>query len=184
MARTSAAAVASRRTATRSAGVDFGIPERALRLLHEARWIAMGALGVFVLLILATYHKADPGWSHAVPTQAIANAGGRVGAWFADLLLYLFGLSAYLFVALLAVAVARGFRALRVAPGEGGAHRFHWERWLGFALLLLGAVASSRRGCIRCAPSCRWGRAASSARCSPIRCSSRSARWAARSRCW
>jgi len=140
MARKGAAAAVSRRTAARSAGGDFGIPERALRLLHEARWIAMGALGVFLLLILATYHKADPGWSHAVPTQSISNAGGRVGAWFADLLLYLFGLSAYLFVALLAVAVVRGFRALRVASEAGDTHRFPWERWLGFALLLLGSV--------------------------------------------
>ncbi len=140
MARTSATTASPRRAPGRAAGTDFGIPERALRLLHESRWIAMAALGVFLLLILATYDKADPGWSHAVPGNAVANAGGRVGAWFADLLLYLFGLSAYLFVALLAVAVLRGFRALRTVPQAGDAHRFPWERWLGFALLLIGTV--------------------------------------------
>ncbi len=140
MARTSATTVSSRRAPARVGGADFGISERALRLLHESRWIAMAALGVFLLLILATYDKADPGWSHAVPGNAVANAGGRVGAWFADLLLYLFGLSAYLFVALLGVAVLRGFRALRAAQQETDAHRFPWERWLGFALLLLGTV--------------------------------------------
>src|SRR5690606_18278252 len=142
MARMSAPAASSRRAAPRTpVGIDFGIPERALRLLHEARWIAMAALGVFLLLILATYDKADPAWSHAVPGSATANAGGRVGAWFADLLLYLFGFSAYLFVALLAVAVLRGFRALRTAPDANAANnRFAWERWLGFALLLFGSV--------------------------------------------
>jgi len=140
MARTSATTASPRRAPGRAAGTDFGIPERALRLLHESRWIAMAALGVFLLLILATYDKADPGWSHAVPGNAVTNAGGRVGAWFADLLLYLFGLSAYLFVALLAVAVLRGFRALRTAPQAGDAQRFPWERWLGFALLLIGTV--------------------------------------------
>ncbi len=140
MARTSATTASPRRAPGRSAGADFGIPERALRLLHESRWIAMAALGVFLLLILVTYDKADPGWSHAVPGNAVTNAGGRVGAWFADLLLYLFGLSAYLFVALLAVAVLRGFRALRRTPQPGDTHRFPWERWLGFALLLIGTV--------------------------------------------
>ena len=34
------------------------------------------------------------------------NAGGRVGAWIADLMLYLFGLSAYWWVALCGVAAA------------------------------------------------------------------------------
>ncbi|HQY28303.1 MAG TPA: DNA translocase FtsK 4TM domain-containing protein, partial [Burkholderiaceae bacterium] len=112
-----------------------------MRLLQEARWIALAALGAFLLLILLTYDKADPGWSHAIVSRTIANAGGRVGAWFADLLLYLFGLSAYLLVAVLGVSVARGLRTLRAsAPEPTASQRFAWERWLGFGLLLLGCV--------------------------------------------
>ena len=39
----------------------------------------------------------DPGWSHRGPLVAIHNYGGVVGAWFADVFLYLFGYFAYLF---------------------------------------------------------------------------------------
>jgi len=45
-------------------------------------------------------------------------------------------------VALLAGAVLRGLRALRASPPDSAlaTQRFAWERWLGFALLLLGCV--------------------------------------------
>jgi S-DNA-T family DNA segregation ATPase FtsK/SpoIIIE len=61
------------------------------------------------------------------------NAGGPVGAWLADVLLYLFGISAYWLVALGAVAVGWGHRRLdarSVGIGLGG-----------FALLLLASAS-------------------------------------------
>ncbi len=133
----------------------FVLPERALRLVQEARWLALAVLALFLLLILATYHPADPGWSHAAPDRIVQNAGGRVGAWFADLLLYLFGLSAYLLAGAMGVSVVRGMARLRAAAREAEApkkraqkpdeplpgSRFAWERWLGFAMLMVGCVA-------------------------------------------
>ncbi|MEK9720642.1 MAG: DNA translocase FtsK 4TM domain-containing protein, partial [Quisquiliibacterium sp.] len=145
MARLAGAASAS--AVRRGGAPGFGLPERALELIREALWILEFALGLFMLLILVTYERADPGWSHAVTMQSISNAGGRVGAWFADLSLYLFGLSSYLLVALCLVSVARGYRRLRPALALTGVddqpsedQRFAWERWLGFGLLLLGCV--------------------------------------------
>ena len=148
----------------------FVLPERALRLLHETRWLALAVLALFLLLILATYDPSDPGWSRAAPDSGVGNAGGWVGAWLADLLLYLFGLSAYLIAAAMFVTVFRGMRRLRAAAREAAAprpavrprrgaasepppvsnDRFAWERWLGFALLLAGCVAleSARLGSI------------------------------------
>ena len=144
MARAAAVAASSTRgTSGRnpSAAAGFGLPARALRLVQEAMWIGLAALAAFLLLILLSYDKADPGWSHAVVSRTIANAGGRVGAWFADLLLYLFGLSAYLLVALFGVSVLRGLRTLRAsAPEAVPPQRFAWERWVGFGLLMLGCV--------------------------------------------
>ena len=87
--------------ARRPPAAALALPERAVQLMHEARWMLSLALALFLLLILFTYDRADPGWSHAVAGRVVQNAGGRVGAWVADLLLYLFGLSAYLLVALL-----------------------------------------------------------------------------------
>ena len=73
----------SRPGARRAAQPSFVLPERVLQLLREARWILSLAMALFVLLVLVTYDRADPGWSHAVSGRTIHNAGGRVGAWIA-----------------------------------------------------------------------------------------------------
>jgi S-DNA-T family DNA segregation ATPase FtsK/SpoIIIE len=153
--------------ARRPPAAALALPERAVQLMHEARWMLSLALALFLLLILFTYDRADPGWSHAVAGRVVQNAGGRVGAWVADLLLYLFGLSAYLLVALLGLRVWRGYSSLRgagsgpravPAPASGRRSlrltpaaaqtapppppsRLAWESWLGFAMLLLGCAA-------------------------------------------
>ncbi|MDO4905873.1 MAG: DNA translocase FtsK 4TM domain-containing protein [Lautropia sp.] len=136
----------------------IGLSQRAIRLLREARWIGLCFLALFLLLILISYDSRDPGWSHAVMVKHIHNFGGKVGAWFADLMLYLFGLSAYLFSFFLILRVQVGYRRLHrenhpsaASPadtGNGGNAppvtlpvRFAWERWIGFILLLLGACA-------------------------------------------
>src|SRR3954463_715295 len=71
------------------------LPNRLVRLLSEARWLALGVLGGYFVLILATYTKTDPGWSHETLVPKVANVGGRAGAWLSDLLLYIFGISAW-----------------------------------------------------------------------------------------
>jgi len=88
------------------------LPAKLANLLREARWLALAGLAGYLLLIFLTFDRGDPGWSHSAVRTATHNAGGRAGAWLADLLLYLFGLSAYWWVALGLVGVARGYRAL------------------------------------------------------------------------
>jgi S-DNA-T family DNA segregation ATPase FtsK/SpoIIIE len=58
------------------------------------------------------FNKEDPGWSHAVVTQNLHNPSGRAGAWIADLLLYIFGFSAWWWIVLLVISVWWGFRKL------------------------------------------------------------------------
>jgi S-DNA-T family DNA segregation ATPase FtsK/SpoIIIE len=67
-------------------------------LLREARWILMAAVAAWLVLVLATWHKSDPGWSHSIYSGVTLNWGGTFGAYVADLLLYLFGASAWLWV--------------------------------------------------------------------------------------
>jgi S-DNA-T family DNA segregation ATPase FtsK/SpoIIIE len=122
------------------------ISDRALVLLREARWLLLCTLALFVALILLSYDRADPGWSHAVAGREVHNFGGRVGAWFADLMLYLFGLSAYLWAVFLLLRVVSGYRSLhrrRLADRREAMDEapFGWDRWLGFALLFAGCVA-------------------------------------------
>ncbi|MDZ7754442.1 MAG: DNA translocase FtsK 4TM domain-containing protein [Gammaproteobacteria bacterium] len=74
------------------------------RGLREGMLFLALALAVYLLLSLVTYDPADPGWSYSGEMGPIANRGGVVGAWVADITLYLFGYLAYLFP--LAVAFA------------------------------------------------------------------------------
>ena len=88
------------------------LPAKLAGLLREARWLVLAALAGYLLLIFLTFDRADPGWSHSAAEAAVHNAGGRAGAWISDLLLYLFGLSAYWWVVLCLAGVAWGYRSL------------------------------------------------------------------------
>ena len=75
--------------------------QKNAHLLREAWWLGLVLLGVYLAVILFTYYKQDPSWSHtASDNAAIYNAGGSVGAWVSDMLLYLFGFSAWWWVVL------------------------------------------------------------------------------------
>ncbi len=113
------------------------LPERIAALVHEARWLAVAAVGLYLALILWGYDKADPGWSRSAEVAAIANPGGRFGAWLADLLLYLFGLSAWWWVVLLFLLVATGYR--RVNHLFGDDRRPLFLALAGFAVLLMAS---------------------------------------------
>ncbi len=81
------------------------------------------------------------------------NKGGVVGAWLADLLLYLFGVSAWWWVFAGVVLVVAGYRHL--TRQDEAAERHHpWLAVPGFALVLLvergargacGSIACRRR---------------------------------------
>ncbi len=88
------------------------LPERILALLRESRWLVLVAAALYLLLILASFDKADPGWSHGVIAPQIRNGGGRLGAWISDLMLYVFGASAYLWVVFLFFCVLWSYRRL------------------------------------------------------------------------
>jgi DNA segregation ATPase FtsK/SpoIIIE, S-DNA-T family len=66
------------------------------RSVREGALYVFTALAVYLVISLVTYNHQDPGWSYAGPATRTANAGGRVGAWLADVFLSLFGYLAYL----------------------------------------------------------------------------------------
>ncbi|MFB0934501.1 MAG: DNA translocase FtsK 4TM domain-containing protein, partial [Propionivibrio sp.] len=88
------------------------LPEKIGIILQESRWLALIALASFIGLALWGFNRADPGWSHAVSATTLRNPAGRGGAWLADLLLYVFGLSAWWWVVLLLAMVWWGYRRL------------------------------------------------------------------------
>jgi S-DNA-T family DNA segregation ATPase FtsK/SpoIIIE len=88
------------------------LPHRMSRLFTEIRWILQVALGVFLLMALVSYSRHDPSWTHAAQVDRIANWAGRVGAWTSDILLLLFGLSAYWWVVLLGRSISANYRRI------------------------------------------------------------------------
>ncbi|MEW5967518.1 MAG: DNA translocase FtsK 4TM domain-containing protein [Pseudomonadota bacterium] len=114
------------------------LPPRMQRLLREARALLVGAAAIFLAAILLTHDVADPGFSTTGDGGPLHNLGGRVGAWLSDLMLMLFGVSAWWWVVLAVAYVVRTFRTLDETPLAGGRQR--WFRLGGFALLLFAST--------------------------------------------
>jgi len=113
---------------------------RLAALVRESWWLLVVAIFAYLALILATYQRSDPGWSFSGSGAAIHNKGGAVGAWLADLLLYLFGVSAWWWVFAGIVLVVTGYRHL--TRSIEAADRHHpWLAVPGFALVLLSSAA-------------------------------------------
>ena len=74
--------------------------------------MVLGVMSLYIGMVLFGYDKGDPGWSHDVVAEA-SNPGGPFGAWLADLLLSLHGISAWWWVVFLAYGLVWGFRRLR-----------------------------------------------------------------------
>ncbi|CAM5779256.1 DNA translocase FtsK [Castellaniella caeni] len=117
---------------------------RLTGLLREARWILLAAVAGWLILVLATWHKTDPGWSHSMTFGTPQNWGGTFGAYVADLLLYLFGGATWLWILLMLRRVAIGFYHLTriVLPNKVPEllPRVRWEVGIGFTLLFLGCM--------------------------------------------
>ncbi|HEY4317962.1 MAG TPA: DNA translocase FtsK 4TM domain-containing protein [Herbaspirillum sp.] len=121
------------------------LPSRLVRLLSEARWLALGALTVYLVLILLSYSHADPGWSRSVAVLRLHNWGGKVGAYTADLLLYIFGLSAWWFCVLCARYLWLGYRRMsqRFLLEQEGEPEHKQEtliRLAGFVVMVAGSL--------------------------------------------
>jgi S-DNA-T family DNA segregation ATPase FtsK/SpoIIIE len=115
-------------------GSTFGIYlGRALR--ETALWLLV-CIALFLLVSLASYAPSDPGWSYIGPGRVVENAGGPVGAWFADVLLYLLGYFAYLFPIMLGISAVLVFRRANLDLADN--IHILGLRWLGF-LVTLGA---------------------------------------------
>jgi S-DNA-T family DNA segregation ATPase FtsK/SpoIIIE len=99
-------------TARKATSKAAPLPAKLAGLLREAKWLALVALAAYLFLIFATFNRADPGWSHSATDAVARNAGGAFGAWLSDLLLYVFGLSAWWWVALCLYIVVWGYRRM------------------------------------------------------------------------
>jgi len=114
------------------------LPPKIASLLRESWWLAFVVLALYLGLILLSYSPSDPAWSHSSESDHIKNAGGRVGAWLADVLLYVFGLSAYWWIVFCIFLVFLGYRQIeQVALGD---RRSLAVSGAGFLILILASA--------------------------------------------
>ncbi len=146
MPRPSAASTSAPRATRNTRNGPSAFQSKLLSLMREARWILFAILAAWLTLVLSTWSLTDPAWSHSMgrDIEVLHNRGGWIGAYTADILLYLFGYSAWWWVVLLLHRVHAGY--LRLATqirtrGEPEAlARVRWEQGIGFAMALLGSV--------------------------------------------
>ena len=127
-----------------------GLSENAKRfskLVAEIKWLASLGICLGLFLILATYSKDDPAW-FVDRGGAVTNIGGKVGAYLADLLLGVFGVSAYWWVVLFGRRIYHGWK--EIAQPEWLLARQEQVdvlrdsilvRWLGFVLTIGSSMA-------------------------------------------
>jgi S-DNA-T family DNA segregation ATPase FtsK/SpoIIIE len=73
------------------------LEKKIIRGLREIGILSFLTGAVFILLALFTFNAGDAAWTHSSELTTITNCCGVIGAWVSDILLSLFGLSAYLF---------------------------------------------------------------------------------------
>ena len=125
------------RSSDRNRNAPSPLPDKIGGLLQESRWLGLGAIALFLGMALWGFSKEDPGWSHTVMANTIHNPAGRAGAWISDLMLYIFGFSAWWWIVLLGMFVWWGVRHINAQDGEER-HPLYIAL-LGFVFLLLAS---------------------------------------------
>ena len=97
--------------------MEAEVSARALALfqrgLREALAILGAVVAILMLLSLMTFHVSDPSWSHTGGIGQVRNAGGILGAWFADISMFLLGYVAYVLPLAIGVMGWNAFRESR-----------------------------------------------------------------------
>ncbi|QLG86777.1 DNA translocase FtsK 4TM domain-containing protein [Chitinibacter bivalviorum] len=115
------------------------LPAPVANLLRESWWLLLVVLLGYLILVLTSYHRSDPGWSHSATETVIHNRGGTFGAWVADVLLYCFGFSAWWWIVFCLAAILWGYR--RIDRVTESSKPLVFLACLGFALIILSSAS-------------------------------------------
>lgn len=103
-------------------------------LVREGVLVLTVGMATFLFLSLLSYHTTDPGWSRTGTSSPVANIGGYVGAWFADVFLCIFGYIAYIFPLMMVYAAWLPFLQQQK---DSTTRTFFMLRSFGFCAMLL-----------------------------------------------
>ena len=90
------------------------------------------ALGVFFGLCLLSYNPADPAFNSASNIEQMSNLGGIVGAYLADILFTILGISAYVLCGALILVSAMQFMGKTI--------KIKWSEAIAYTLLVVAAA--------------------------------------------
>jgi len=129
--------------ATRKRTPEERLSNQLTRSFKEVSVIGIGALSIYLFIALVSYHPDDPGWSHAVSVNAIKNSAGVVGAWIADVLLYMIGYLGYLIPVILAFS---GWQLFQSKQRKEPLNYLRYCIWFtGLLLIFIGGCGLARR---------------------------------------
>jgi S-DNA-T family DNA segregation ATPase FtsK/SpoIIIE len=121
-----------------TSNVSKQVDAESAGLAKEAWWLFFAVIGLYLVLILASYYHDDPSWTHSASENAVIhNAGGAVGAWLSDMMLYMFGFSAWWFAVFAFYAIWLVY--LRLDVVAQGRKPLLFLNFFGFGMLLLSS---------------------------------------------
>ena len=100
---------------------------------NELLGILFLAFGIFFAIALISYDPADPALNVTSNVQKISNLGGFVGAYTADILFSIFGISAYFLTAVMFLISFLQFTGREI--------RLNWKEAIAYAMLVISIAA-------------------------------------------
>ena len=82
--------------ASRKAKISYPVSDKVLKNIREGLIFVSLCLALYLLIALFSYSQNDSSWSYSVDSDTFENNAGVVGAYIADILLYIFGYFGYL----------------------------------------------------------------------------------------
>ena len=120
---------------------NINISPKVKRSLKESYLWLSGAIALILSIALSTYAIDDPGVSYVGNDSQVQNAIGKLGAIVSDLLFNLFGVSSYLFVAIILYSGWSTYKDLKSQNLFDRGDLF--MRVTGFVLMLITSCALS-----------------------------------------
>ena len=120
---------------------NINISPKVKRSLKESYLWLSGAIALILFIALSTYVTDDPGVSYVGSDSQVQNAVGKLGALVSDLLFNLFGVSSYLFVAIILYSGWSAYKDLKSQNLFDQGDLF--MRVAGFILMLITSCALS-----------------------------------------
>ena len=120
---------------------NINISPKVKRSLKESYLWLSGAIALILFIALSTYAIDDPGVSYVGNDSQVQNAIGKLGAIVSDLLFSLFGVSSYLFVAIILYSGWSTYKDLKSQNLFDRGDLF--MRVTGFVLMLITSCALS-----------------------------------------